>query len=211
MNGNRKLSWDWYPGVIPDNVTVGSEAYIESTYSFQLCTSRQPEAIRIGRAASLYLGVMFDLGPNATVAIGPFSLLHGTRFIVDQTVTVGSHCLFSWNTVLMDTRRVPQDPVERRAALTAAAHSPVRRLQTNAPTHPIRVGDGVWIGFDSIILPGVTIGDGAIIGARSVVTESVPAFAIAAGNPARVVRQLDPVESRQAMAAALRDRPFALT
>ncbi|MEP0521157.1 MAG: CatB-related O-acetyltransferase [Hyphomicrobiales bacterium] len=51
------------------------------------------------------------------------------------------------------------------------------------------VGNDVWIGREAMILPGVNIADGAIIGARSVVTRDVPPFAIVAGNPARIVRQ----------------------
>lgn len=50
------------------------------------------------------------------------------------------------------------------------------------------IGNDVWIGYDSLVMPGVTIGDGAIIGARSVVTRNIPAYAVAAGNPARVVK-----------------------
>lgn len=50
------------------------------------------------------------------------------------------------------------------------------------------IGNDVWIGLDVLILSGVTIGDGAIVGARSVVTKDVPPYAIAAGNPARVVK-----------------------
>lgn len=51
------------------------------------------------------------------------------------------------------------------------------------------VGHDVWIGREAMIMPGVTIGDGAIIGARAVVTRDVPPFAIVAGNPARIVKQ----------------------
>lgn len=50
------------------------------------------------------------------------------------------------------------------------------------------IGNDVWIGFHSTILPGVTVGDGAIIAAKSVVASAVPPYAIAAGNPARVIR-----------------------
>ena len=51
------------------------------------------------------------------------------------------------------------------------------------------VGHDVWLGYDAMVLPGVTIGDGAVIGARSVVTSDIPPYAIAAGNPARVIKQ----------------------
>ncbi len=50
------------------------------------------------------------------------------------------------------------------------------------------VGNDVWIGQDATILPGVHIGDGAIIAARAVVAKDVPAYAIAGGNPARILR-----------------------
>ncbi|MCO8121616.1 acyltransferase [Stieleria sp. TO1_6] len=56
---------------------------------------------------------------------------------------------------------------------------------------PVKIGIAAWIGINVIILPGVEIGEGAIIGAGSVVTHSIPALSIAAGNPCRVVKQRD--------------------
>jgi maltose O-acetyltransferase len=57
---------------------------------------------------------------------------------------------------------------------------------------PVRIGSDVWIAAGSIILPGVAIGDHAVIGAGSVVTSDVPAWSVAAGNPARVIKQRGP-------------------
>jgi acetyltransferase-like isoleucine patch superfamily enzyme len=56
---------------------------------------------------------------------------------------------------------------------------------------PIRIGRNVWIGFDACVLPGVTIGEGSIVGARSVVFADVAPWTLVAGNPARVIRALD--------------------
>ena len=53
---------------------------------------------------------------------------------------------------------------------------------------PVQIGHDVWLGNSAIILPGVSIGDGAVIGAYSVVTRDVPAYAVAVGNPATVVK-----------------------
>jgi len=69
-----------------------------------------------------------------------------------------------------------------------AAHCPIRGPQ------PVTVGEYVWIGFGVAVLPGVTIGDHSVIGAGSVVTKDIPPNSIAAGNPARVLRQRDPSE-----------------
>ena len=61
----------------------------------------------------------------------------------------------------------------------------------NLIPRPVKIGKNVWIGSDCTILPGVEIGDGAIIGAGSVVTKSIPANTIAVGNPARVVKGIE--------------------
>ena len=55
---------------------------------------------------------------------------------------------------------------------------------------PVAIGDNVWLGNNVCVMPGVTIGDGAIIGANSVVTHDVPAYAVAAGMPAKVIKQV---------------------
>ncbi len=56
---------------------------------------------------------------------------------------------------------------------------------------PIKTGKNVWIGSNSTVLPGVTIGDNAVIGAGSVVTKDIPKNTVAAGNPARVIKTID--------------------
>lgn len=55
---------------------------------------------------------------------------------------------------------------------------------------PIIIGDDAWIGFNAIILKGVTIGEGAVVGAGAVVTKDVPPYTVVAGNPAGVVKKL---------------------
>ncbi|MEM0906846.1 MAG: DapH/DapD/GlmU-related protein [Pseudomonadota bacterium] len=69
--------------------------------------------------------------------------------------------------------------------------------RTNGP----RLGHDVWIGHGAIVLPGVTIGDGAVVGAGAVVSRSVPAYQIAVGSPARVVKARFPAETAERMAA----------
>jgi len=60
--------------------------------------------------------------------------------------------------------------------------------QSDFITAPITIGKGVWLGAGSIVLPGIKIGEGAVLGAGAVATKDIPAFSIAVGNPARVIR-----------------------
>ena len=64
-------------------------------------------------------------------------------------------------------------------------------LRQGVQTSQIVIGKNVWIGANSVILPGVKIGDNSVIGAGSTVTEDVPAYSVAAGNPAKIIKQYD--------------------
>jgi maltose O-acetyltransferase len=75
--------------------------------------------------------------------------------------------------------------------LYAATHpldAVVRRTLELA--RPITIGSDCWFGGGAIVCPGVTIGDGCVIGAGAVVTKDIPAYSLAVGNPARVVKSL---------------------
>jgi acetyltransferase-like isoleucine patch superfamily enzyme len=200
----RTLPWDWYAGTVPDNVVIDETAYVETTFSFFLYRSQEPVGVKIGRGASTYLGTMFDAGPRGQITLGDYALVHGARIICDAEVQIGAYALISWNVVLMDTYRLPDDRFERRRALERLAVGWPRHLdadlwhdlKTVPKPRPVHIGRNVWIGFDACVLPGVTIGEGAVVGARSVVAADVPAYAVVAGNPARVIRRLEPIRKR---------------
>ncbi len=196
MTADRRLPDDWFDGTVPPNVFIDDEAFVETTFSFLLYQSERPEGVRVGRGASVYLGTMFDVGKAGRVALGDFTLCNGARIVCDAEITIGDHTLISWNVVLMDTYRVPFDPALRRAAAERAGAGWPRRVDGHAEARPIRIGRTTWIGFDACILPGVTIGDGSIVGARSVVYEDVEPYTVVAGNPARMIRRIDPAEGR---------------
>jgi len=186
----RTLPEDWFPGTLPENVALDASAYVETAFSFVCHRSEQPVSVRIARGASIYKSTMFDLGRSGSVRIGAYALVHGARLICDDEIEIGDYTLVSWNVVLMDSYRFDSSPAIRRAQLIRLAKGGEWLSLNQAKARPIRVGCKVWIGFDACILPGVTIGDGAIVGARSVVTRDVPPYTIVAGNPAQVVRQI---------------------
>ena len=194
MSAPRTLSWDWYPGTIPENVSIDETAYAETTFSFHLFRSKMQSAVTYGRGASTYLGTMFDVGPCGRVTLGAYALVHGARIICDSEIYIGDYALISWNVVLMDTYRVPTNAALRRNELEVVPTRQMRVASADVPARPIRIERNVWIGFDACVLPGVVVGEGSVIGAKSVVTESVPPFTVVAGNPARVIREIAPEE-----------------
>ena len=188
----RTLPWDWYPGTIPENVSIDEEAYLETSFSFHLYRSEAEVGVRYERGAHSYLGTMFDVGPAGRVRLGEYALVHGARIICDERVEIGDYAMLSWNVVLMDSYRVPPSPEGRRALLRELPEAEPRALPPDGTARPVIVESNTWIGFDSCVLPGVTVGRGSIVGAKSVVTEDVEPYTVVAGNPARRIRELEP-------------------
>jgi maltose O-acetyltransferase len=83
-----------------------------------------------------------------------------------------------------------------RVTLVTSSHPNHSRIRDFAPLRqgPIVIEDDAWLGAGCIILPGVRVGQGAVVGANSVVSEDVPALHVVAGQPARTIRQLTPGE-----------------
>ncbi|MDL2256102.1 sugar O-acetyltransferase [Parabacteroides sp. OttesenSCG-928-K15] len=127
-------------------------------------------------------------------------------FFVDygENIHIGNNCEINMNCVFLDCNKItigdncgigpnvqiyavthPVDPRERLAENKGGMFAYWKTISA-----PVTLGNNVWIGGGSIILPGVTIGDNTTIGAGSVVTKSIPANCLAAGNPCKVIRQL---------------------
>ena len=95
-------------------------------------------------------------------------------------VTIGDRCLTGkWVTIT--------DNSHGRTDSETLMTAPIKRSLFSKG--PVIIGDNVWIGDKATILPGVTIGNGAVIAANAVVTKDVPAYSVAAGNPARFIKQ----------------------
>jgi len=118
--------------------------------------------------------VYIHLGPNAAVEIGDDVGMSGCTITAKEKIIIGDRVLLGTGVVVTDNDAHPIHPAQRND------HNLIRKA-------PVRIANDVFVGARAMILKGVTIGEGAVVGAGSIVTKSVPAFAIVAGNPARVI------------------------
>lgn len=120
------------------------------------------------------------VAPKATLTIGNEVGISSATLRCSNSITIGNHVKIGALTIITDTDAHSLDFRLRRDVATDAV---------NAKTRPIVIGDDVFIGVGTIICKGVTIGPRSVIGAGSVVTHSVPADEIWAGNPAQFIRK----------------------
>jgi acetyltransferase-like isoleucine patch superfamily enzyme len=199
----KQLEHDWFRGSISDNVLLGADVYLDSTFGFAAFFSERQPGLRIGCASGAYDRATFMVGPGGAVDIGDFVCLNGAYLVCNREIVIGSHTLLAWGSVITDTvaDRASSIP-DRRAALEAAARDPRRILPPVSPPSPVVLEENVWIGFDSVVLPGVRIGQGSIVGCKTVVTENIPPYSVVAGNPARLLRTLEPDDEEERRAEA---------
>lgn len=136
---------------------------------------------------------LFGAGGETVWLQPPFFCDYGVH------ISLGEKVFFNFNCVVLDVCRVTigdRTLFAPAVQIYAATHplDAVRR-RTQESGQPVTIGSDCWIGGGAIICPGVTIGDRTVIGAGSVVTRDIPAGVVAAGNPCRVLRVIEPSEA----------------
>jgi acetyltransferase-like isoleucine patch superfamily enzyme len=104
-------------------------------------------------------------------------------------VVIGAHTMVAHGVQLFDNNTHPLDPAEREYHLRMIVGLEPQR-PVSIGKAPIRIGHGCWIGMNSVVLKGVSIGNNTIVGAGSVVVRDLPDGVVAVGNPARIARRL---------------------
>ncbi|HEX3556469.1 MAG TPA: acyltransferase [Thermoanaerobaculia bacterium] len=199
-----RLEYDWYGRGLPSNLRIGRDVYVDTAYGFAPFRSQRTPGLVLGDASGAYDRATFMVGPQGTVTVGEYTVLNGTCLVANDRITIGAHCLLAWGSVVTDTWiGAGSSPAARRALLQAAARDPGRHPGAVAPPRPVTLEDNVWLGFDSVVLPGVTLGRGAIVGCKTIVTADVAPYEVVVGDPLRVVRRLDADDTREARERAL--------
>ncbi len=143
--------------------------------------------VRAGEESLIEGSIIFDR-ENAHVTIGNRTFIGDSRLVCANSILVGDDVLMAWGCTVVDHNSHSIHWDERKGDVTDWLDG--RKDWSHVACAPVIIGNKSWIGFGAIILKGVTIGEGAVVAAGSVVTKDIPPYTIAAGNPARVVREL---------------------
>lgn len=170
----RHVRFDALPGtrsrlIIGPNARLGDDLYIQ--FDGGVCD--------VGPEVDLRTGVRITCGGHLTVKAGVM-ISHGAMVHCAERVELDRDAVVSEYSTITDS-------VHLRTPLQIP-------LFHHVDTSPVRVGANVWLGAHAVITPGVEVGDGAFVGANAVVTRDVPALWLAAGVPARLIRELTIVD-----------------
>jgi acetyltransferase-like isoleucine patch superfamily enzyme len=141
----------------------------------------------------IHIGRNTMIGPQCTLSAG---MVPGQQCISERIVTIGDRCLIGKGSGIVGHFSIEiGDDVwtGHNVYITDQNHGykdvnlPIS-VQT-MPEKPVRIGNGSWIGYGSVVLPGAEIGEHVVIGANSVVTGVIPSFSVAVGSPAKVIKR----------------------
>jgi acetyltransferase-like isoleucine patch superfamily enzyme len=181
------------------DMLAGSQTIFGASFIFDNRGDSGSIRLRIGEQCVINGTIVLERGIGQ-VSIGDRTYIsQGTHIICASDIQIGSDVLLAWGITILDhdahsvrwTDRA-NDVEQCRLGLLEGGYPEVARRKNwdVVPMAPVVIGDKVWVGFNSIILKGVCIGEGAVVAAGSVVTKDVPPYCIFAGNPAKIVREL---------------------
>jgi len=141
----------------------------------------------------IHIGENTLIGPDISLSAG---MVPGQECITNPVVTIGDRCLIGRGSGIVGHFSIDiGDDVwtGHNVYITDQNHGyedvslPISKQ--SQPERAVKIGSGSWLGYGSVVLPGVTIGEHCVIGANSVVTRDVPSYSVAVGVPARVIKR----------------------
>lgn len=136
------------------------------------------------------------------VEIGDNTFIGSSTFISISKIYIGNNVHIAWGCTFYDHDSHSLDYIERRkdmndqlSCLRLSKQITETKNWNSVKSSQIKIENDAWIGMNCIILKGVTIGKGAVVGAGSVVTKDVPEWTVVAGNPAKIVKEIDNIEN----------------
>ena len=174
-----------------------SAILLDSAY-FDYRTEEESKRIFIDEESMIGCNFIFE-SDSGVIKIGKRTFINaGTNIISINEIEIGDDVTIGWNIYIYDhdshslDYRFRKDDIERqREDFYANLNFIFSKDWSTVKSAPVKICNKVWIGFNAIILKGVTIGEGAIVAAGAVVTKDVPAWTVVAGNPATIVKKIE--------------------
>jgi acetyltransferase-like isoleucine patch superfamily enzyme len=177
----------WYErnGRLPNRWRINRHAalggfYVRHPVEGEVLDALDSGRLRIGAHTLLEPGCWLTLGPGARISIGEGCFLNReTMLAAVESIEIGDHVMFANHCFVGDSDHRYDDP-----------DRPIT-WQGFEPKGPVTIGDNCWFGVGCVVTGGVTIGERCVIGSNSVVTRDLPPRVIAAGAPAKVIREIE--------------------
>jgi acetyltransferase-like isoleucine patch superfamily enzyme len=178
-------------------ISIGNSHFFENFRLTVLKPLSNKKYLQIGDDSILDCKILFETS-TGEVIVGNRVYIGSSNIICKSRIEFGDNVFVAWGTCFYDHNSHSIDYRERENDITTQLQDYrsgkffiENKNWSVVGTKPITVGANAWIGMNCIILKGVNIGEGAIVGAGSVVTHDVPAWTIVGGNPAKVIRPIE--------------------
>ncbi len=176
-------------------MTVGKDTVFLNDFSI---TNENNNKVIIGTQSIIGAKIIFE-HINALVSIGNSVYIGDSKIICKNGISFGNNILVAWGVTFYDHNSHSLNHLFRQEDIrqtlsdfnTKNGNYLSGKNWDTVVSKPINIMDNAWIGFNAIILKGVTIGEGAVVAAGSVVTKDVPDYTIVGGNPAVVIKKID--------------------
>lgn len=192
------LSFKPSPASLEKYVSIDSTTVILGGLNLRFDAGNEDRKyVQVGKFGMIKADFIFE-SPKGFIQIGDNVHIGGANLISRERISIGNDVTMAWGITIYDhnshsihwEHRQNDNHQTYEDYHEFNGRNVVNKNWEHVAAAAISIEDKVWIGFDVTILKGVTIGEGAVIGAKSVVTRDVPAWTVAAGNPARVVKTL---------------------
>lgn len=177
---------DWFKGQVPNNIEVGPDTLIDSSFCFKQFFSVAPVGLRVGSHVTLWR-TSLATEENGLIEIGDYSYLTNASVVCTGHIKIGARVMIAGGVTIADSDLHPTPSAARMADTIALSPIGDRTQRPAVGFVPIVIEDDVWIGYNAAILKGARIGAGAVIAPGAVVIRDVPPGAYVAGNPANIV------------------------
>jgi galactoside O-acetyltransferase len=183
INKNSLIDWYRIQLLEGSNISIGADSKIMCAIS-----GKKNCILSIGSDCQILGSIVFDKD-GGNITIGDRTYIGESNLISAMKIIIGNDVIISWGVSIVDHNSHSIYWDERKSDVNNWAKG--LKDWSNVKMKEIKISDKVWIGFNAVILKGVIIGEGAVVGACSVVTKDVPPYTVVAGNPAKIIKMIE--------------------